>query len=255
MGWSEYYEELTSRNIGILNIKQQERLRKSRVAVAGCGCIGALSSELLVRAGLGHIKIADPDSFDISNINRQITALKSTVGKNKAKVLEKRLKDINPEISIDCYPEAITNKNVNKFIEDTDLIIDGMDYYAFDDMLSLHREAEKRNIPVVTAVSLAFGGNYFAFDKNSITFEEYVGYRDGMKDFLVPPRKYAPKLPKGIPPGLIVKVLKKDGPIPTIGVGQSIACGILAKESINFLAKKRKLTTVPNYISFNIDLK
>jgi len=178
MNADDYYQQLISRNIGILTKEEQLRLKQSCVAVAGCGCIGALSAELLARAGVGCFKVADPDVFEISNINRQVTALSSTVGQNKAEVLSRRLKDINPDIVVEVFSYAINKGNVDDFVSKSTLVIDGLDYYAFEDMLSLHRAAERNKLPVLTAVAVAFGGNYFAFDEKSQSFEEYVGIRD-----------------------------------------------------------------------------
>jgi len=71
---------------------------------------------------------------------------------------------------------------------------------------------------------------------------------------LIPPEKYIPKIPKGIPNEFIMKILQKEIPIPSMSVGQSIACGILAAEAINYLGRGKSLTCVPKYISFSVDL-
>lgn len=247
---NDFYQQLYSRNLGILSETEQQLFKKRVVAVAGCGCIGALSAELLVRAGLENIKIADPDFFEISNINRQITATSSTIGKNKAIILAERLKDINPNLNAEVHDRKINHENAEQFVQEVDLVIDGIDFYEVLDMIALHKAAEHKKVPVITAVSIAFGGNCFAFDENSLSFEEYIEYDDS-PDFMLPIDKYCPVLPKGATDNLIKQIIKREVPIPSISVGQAIACGIVAGQAIQYLAKGQRLVTVPNYVSFN----
>lgn len=119
----------TERTEMILGKDGLERLSSSRIAVVGLGGVGAYAAEMLVRAGLGHIVLIDNDCVGLSNINRQLPALHSTVGRKKADVLKERFLDINPDIDIQvCYDYV----NEDYLKEDnplsgSDVVIDAID--------------------------------------------------------------------------------------------------------------------------------
>jgi tRNA A37 threonylcarbamoyladenosine dehydratase len=77
-----------------------ERLSGARVAVVGLGGVGAMAAEMLVRAGVGHIVLIDSDTVAESNLNRQLPALRSTIGLSKCSVMRRRLLDINPGLDV-----------------------------------------------------------------------------------------------------------------------------------------------------------
>jgi molybdopterin/thiamine biosynthesis adenylyltransferase len=88
------------RNLGYLSPHEQARLDDCRVAVLGLGGVGGVAAELLVRAGLGGLTICDAEAFEASNLNRQVGALGSTLGRAKAEVMGERLMDINPTLRL-----------------------------------------------------------------------------------------------------------------------------------------------------------
>lgn len=100
--------ELFSRNELFWGIDAQNILKNAHVAVFGLGGVGGFCAESLARAGIGRLTIIDFDKVSISNINRQIVALHSTVGQNKAKLFENRLKDINPDIKLNVVDDFYT---------------------------------------------------------------------------------------------------------------------------------------------------
>lgn len=100
--------ELFSRNELFWGIDAQNILKNAHVAVFGLGGVGGFCAESLARAGIGRLTIIDFDKVSISNINRQIVALHSTVGQNKAKLFENRLKDINPDIKLNAVDDFYT---------------------------------------------------------------------------------------------------------------------------------------------------
>ena len=93
-----------------LLIKEEgiERLQSANILIVGLGGVGSFAAEFLVRSGIGNLTIVDGDTVDITNINRQLPALNSTIGKNKTDVVAERILDINPEINL---------KKINKFLE------------------------------------------------------------------------------------------------------------------------------------------
>lgn len=109
-----------------------ESLRCANVLVAGVGGVGAYAAEMLCRAGIGNMTIVDSDDVSVTNINRQLPALHSTVGRSKVEVMARRLRDINPEISLTALHEYITDENVGEFVGacNFDFIVDAIDTIA-----------------------------------------------------------------------------------------------------------------------------
>ena len=127
-------------------------LRNANVLVVGVGGVGAYAAEMIVRSGVGRMTIADADKVSESNINRQLVALHSTVGREKCDILAERLRDINPELKLSI---------VNRFIKDdeTDALLDSdkFDYVvdAIDTLspkLALIKGALDRGIPLVSSM-------------------------------------------------------------------------------------------------------
>lgn len=136
----------------LLGEEKLARLREAHVLVVGLGGVGAYAAEMICRAGVGRMTIADSDCVALSNINRQLVALTSTIGRDKSLILADRLNDINPEV------ELIV---VNKYIRDeqTDLLLDGAQFdYVVDaiDTLSpkvaLIKGVLDRGFPLVSSM-------------------------------------------------------------------------------------------------------
>ena len=105
-----------------------EKLNNSRVAVFGVGGVGGYVVEALARAGVGKIDLIDNDTVSVSNINRQIIALHSTVGRPKTEVMSERIKDINPEIKVECINKFVLPENIDEFdFSAYDYIVDAID--------------------------------------------------------------------------------------------------------------------------------
>ena len=101
--WS--YAEAFKRNRGLITEEEQEKLRNSRVAIAGMGGVGGVHLVTLARLGIGKFTIADPDVFEVANFNRQYGATISNVGRNKAEAMAEAALDINP-----CSTYAYTTR-------------------------------------------------------------------------------------------------------------------------------------------------
>ena len=96
----------------LLGAAALERLAAARVAVVGLGGVGAMAAEMLVRAGVGHLVLIDVDTVAVSNINRQLPALHSTVGRSKCEVMRERLMDINPVLDVLCISEFLNEVSI-----------------------------------------------------------------------------------------------------------------------------------------------
>lgn len=144
---TEFYWELVKKNIGVYSKEEQQKLKESKVIIFGLGGVGGVQAILCARMGIGHVTGIDPDEFEISNINRQMLASTSVVGKAKARVGEETVKDINPYISTRFIQTSVNEENVVDLIKNHDVVIE-----AVDDMPSrviIHRTARELGIPSV----------------------------------------------------------------------------------------------------------
>ena len=128
-----------------------ERLARKRVAVFGVGGVGGFVCEGLVRAGIGAIDIVDKDTVALSNINRQLIALHSTVGKNKVDVLEERLKDINKNLIIKKYKCFFLPETSETFdFREYDYVVDAID--TVTGKIELILKAKEAGVPIISAM-------------------------------------------------------------------------------------------------------
>ncbi len=105
-----------------------EKLRHARVALFGVGGVGSYTAEALARSGVGSILLVDSDTVSISNINRQLCALHSTIGQFKVDVVAERLLDINPELEIQTRRDFVLPDNIDTFdFESFDYVVDAID--------------------------------------------------------------------------------------------------------------------------------
>lgn len=127
------------------------RLARKRVAVFGVGGVGGFVCEGLVRAGIGAIDIVDKDTVALSNINRQLIALHSTVGKNKVDVLEERLKDINKNLIIKKYKCFFLPETSETFdFREYDYVVDAID--TVTGKIELILKAKEAGVPIISAM-------------------------------------------------------------------------------------------------------
>lgn len=128
-----------------------DSLRNGAVIVFGLGGVGGMAVEALARAGVGNLTIVDFDVIDITNINRQIIAFQSTIGKKKVDVMEARIHDINPDINVTGICNRVTINNINTFaLQKYDYVID-----AIDDVpakIALIDTAYKLPVPIVSSM-------------------------------------------------------------------------------------------------------
>ncbi|WP_153110319.1 ThiF family adenylyltransferase [Propionivibrio limicola] len=170
------YDGAFSRNIGWVTEAEQKRLRDARVAVGGLGGVGGIHLLTLARLGIGKFSIADFDVFDIVNFNRQVGASVSTLGRPKIDVLADMARDINPTLELRPFPAGITAETLDAFLEDADVYVDGLDYFAFEARRMTFSACEKKGIPVVTAAPLGLGTALLAFAPGGMPFEDYFGF-------------------------------------------------------------------------------
>lgn len=144
------------RNMPSINLKQQIVLQRSQVAVVGAGGLGGHVIEGLSRLGVGALHIFDPDSFDETNLNRQVFANQNTLGNPKVEVMQECCRLINPAVRITAHRIAVNDQNQDTLFADVQVIVDALDTPG--DRLILSAIAGKCRLPLVHGAVAGFGG-------------------------------------------------------------------------------------------------
>ncbi|QOD59411.1 tRNA threonylcarbamoyladenosine dehydratase [Polaribacter haliotis] len=148
MSWLERTELLVQKE-GI------ERLQNANILVVGLGGVGSYAAEFIARAGVGKMTIVDGDVFDETNINRQLPALQSTVGKAKTKVLSERLKDINPDLELTVLKEFLSPERAYEIVsKEFDYVLDCID--SITPKINLIVAARRKKVKIIS--SMGAGG-------------------------------------------------------------------------------------------------
>lgn len=167
------YEEFTSRNLGFLSESQQKILKKSHVFIPGVGGMGGVVLNCLARMGVENFTISDPDTFEVSNLNRQVFSAISQINKSKAEVAKNALQDINPHIRINIvksnWPEEL-----DSILPHVNLIVNGCDDIRAS--ITLHRKAKSHNLFVVDAFASLFP-NVFVVKPKDPRPEDFLNFQ------------------------------------------------------------------------------
>ena len=128
-----------------------EKLQNSRVAIFGVGCVGGYVCEALVRSGVGHFDLIDNDTVSLTNINRQIIALHSTIGKLKVDVMKERMLDINPDVDVSVHPCFYLPETADQFdFSNYDYVVDAID--TVTGKIEIIVQADAHQVPVISSM-------------------------------------------------------------------------------------------------------
>ncbi|MDO5589800.1 MAG: tRNA threonylcarbamoyladenosine dehydratase [Lachnospiraceae bacterium] len=140
-----------SRTELLIGKEAMNKLADARVAVFGIGGVGGYVCEALVRSGVGHFDLIDNDTVSLTNLNRQIIATQSTIGKYKTEVMRERMLEINPEVDVTIHNCFFLPENADEFrFEEYDYIVDAVDTVAAK--IALVMAAKEKNIPVISSM-------------------------------------------------------------------------------------------------------
>jgi molybdopterin/thiamine biosynthesis adenylyltransferase len=247
------YETAFSRNIGWLTHDEQQSLRHKRVAIAGLGGVGGIHLLTLARLGVGKFYIADLDTFELANINRQVGATMSTLGRSKVDVLAEMARDINPEADIRLFPQGVNRQNLAEFFRDVDLYVDGLDFFAFEARELVFQYCAENRIPAVTVAPLGMSAGLLNFLPGGMSFEDYFQVAGK------PELEKAIHFLVGLAPALLhrhyladtsrVDLRAKKGP-STIMACQ-LCSGVAASEALKILLGRGKVWAAPHGIQFD----
>ena len=140
-----------SRTERLIDIENLEKLKKSNIIIFGLGGVGSYVAEALARSGVGRMTVVDKDTVDITNINRQLYALHSTIGKAKADVAKERILDINPDCQVTPIVKMYLPENADEFnLADYDYIVDAIDNVTAK--IDLAIKSQELGIPMVASM-------------------------------------------------------------------------------------------------------
>lgn len=122
-------EDWKQRTTILLGDEKMKRLQQAHVLVVGVGGVGAYAAEMLCRAGVGKLTLVDADDVHPTNINRQLPAMHSTIGKKKVEVLAERCKDVNPDVQLTILPQFLKDENIPALLDAShyDFVVDAID--------------------------------------------------------------------------------------------------------------------------------
>ena len=261
MNWSNTYQQLTNRNIGLLTEAQQEKLRTTRVAVCGLGGIGSPIAEMLCRLGIGSFHILDHGTFEPTNLNRQIYSFVDTDTRLKTDVTDEFLRRINPEVECAKFEEITTN-NVAEFLLGVDIIVLGID--TVKPCIIISREARRLKIPIVEGWAVV-AGNVRVFTPETPSLEEVYSFPTAGRnpDNLTPEeetelllltlsrvQEQIQGLSDFYPPAAMQRIEEK-GEGTTLAPLVWLTCSLMATEVMKLLLNWGQPALAPHFASYN----
>ena len=174
------FSDRYNRNFKSLTQKDQEKLGRSKVCIIGLGGLGGGVMEMLARIGIGNLKGIDNDTFDSTNLNRQLFSQENLLDTSKARAAEERIKSINSQIKISCSEILLTEQNAYELIKDSDIVIDCLD--SISTRFLLQRAAKKACIPLVSGAIAGRSGQVSVIFPQDKGFELIYGKKSRDND-------------------------------------------------------------------------
>lgn len=247
------YARAFCRNFGWVTLDEQQKLKSARVAIAGMGGVGGIHLVTLARLGIGQFHIADFDDFEMQNFNRQIGADMTTLGKNKADVMQGAALRINPELNLKVFNKGLHESNFDEFLEGVDIYVDGLDIFVLDLRQSLFKACAARGIPAVIVGPIGMGAALVTFDPKGMTFEEYFGFNNHSQY-----EKYCRFILGLAPKFLHLKSLvdrsyanAHEKKAPSLPMGCQLAAGVMGTEALKHILKRGPRLVAPHSLQFD----
>ncbi|TCO74341.1 ThiF family adenylyltransferase [Chromatocurvus halotolerans] len=248
------YFEAFSRNIGWVSREEQALLRTKRVAVAGMGGVGGPHLMTLARAGVGNFTIADLDSFELANFNRQYGANMGTIGLEKVDVMRDYCQAINPEADVRIFGQGVSAENLDDFLDGVDLYMDSLDFFALDIRRKVFARCYELGIPAITAAPMGMGTAMLVFMPGEMSFEDYFCFEDvsSEEDKLI-------KFMIGVSPSMQQRhYLTPDSAVdfnsrkvPSIVMGIELAAGVACANALKVMLGRGDVVTAPHGLHFD----
>lgn len=144
------------------DVEGQERLQQSSVLIAGLGGLGCPAALYLAAAGVGRLVLADGDTVELGNLQRQVAHGQSDIGRNKAESVAESIAAINPDLEVEVYPRYLTASEMPGQVEAVDLVLDGTDNYPV--RFAINRACIAAGVPLVSGAAVRSEGQLGVFD-------------------------------------------------------------------------------------------
>lgn len=247
------YEEAFSRNLGLLDPESQSRIRNVRLGIAGVGGVGGGAAILAARHGIQNFTLADLDTFEIGNFNRQFGASMKTIGVPKISAIKDLLAEINPEVQTSDFSNGLDLNNIRDFVSASDMIFDCLDFYCYEMRSALHAESRRQGKIVFLAVPLAYCSTLHCFSAESMSFHEYFGWEENMD-----PAEMLLRFLVGIAPSQLhagqmeinlEHIRKRTG--PSLGGTCAISSSLLVLTMTKAVLQPSLIKPVPHFCQFD----
>ena len=225
-----------SRNLGFFSLEEQQYLNESAVVIAGAGGDGGMLAVQLARLGVGELRLADPDPFEIENINRQACCTTETIGVNKAQAVGDYIKAINPSIKVVVEQRGIQPDTIDEFMDGADLLIDETEFTMHALGVMLARKARQLDMPNLMVMNIGFGATATTFHPQGETFEQMLGISESMPIQEVAEQqieldRWLPYLAPYIDIDMLQKVATGEKSAPSVAPGVALAASIGAVQA------------------------
>ena len=247
------YDEAFSRNLGWVTEAEQRRLKGSRVCIAGLGGVGGLYLLTLARLGVGAFSIADFDTYALANFNRQVGATLASLNRPKIDVMLAMARDINPDLDVRVFNEGLNPGNLEAFLADGDVYLDGLDFFALDIRRRVFALCSAMAIPATTVAPLGMGAALLNFVPGGMTFEGYFRLEGHTAD------EQALRFLIGLSPAMLqmsylvdpsrVDLASRRGPSTVIGV--QLCSGIAAVQVLKMILGRGEVPAAPSGLHFD----
>ncbi len=173
----KHKDTLFDRNIGVWSEDYQDRLQEVEIGIAGVGGAAHSAIDILLRNGVKRFRLADPDSFEIHNLQRQILATRKDLGRNKAEAVRDYILSVVPDAEVRVYNEGLNDENLGPFLDGLDYVIEALDISVLQLKRDLHQQARIRNVPSMTSPIVGCGAGLLVFFPVGMSFDEYFDFQ------------------------------------------------------------------------------
>ncbi|MCR3923345.1 MAG: HesA/MoeB/ThiF family protein [Firmicutes bacterium] len=214
------------RNKTTISAQENDVLKASKVCVVGCGGLGGYSIEMLGRVGVGTITAIDGDVFDETNLNRQLLANEATIGQSKAMVAQKRMKLVNPEVTVTPINQFLREENAEALVNGHDVIIDALD--EIQTRLLVQGVAEKLSIPFVHGAIAGWYGQVSTIFPGERTLNKiYKPHMSSGQEKELGNPSFTPALVSSMQVSEVIKIILQRG---TLLRNKLLFCNLLEQE-------------------------
>ncbi len=214
--------------------KGQEKLKRSKVFIAGAGGLGSPVSIYLAAAGVGHLRLVDHDTVDLTNLNRQVAHWTADVGRRKVESAQEKLNKLNPNVTVETLSETISEENASDLTAGFDLIVDAMD--NLPTRYVLNKAAIDRRVPFVHGAVNGFEGRAMTVVPGQTACLRCL-YRGPVPESKFPVIGVTPAVIASIQATEVIKVL--------VGIGDLLANRLLTYNGLNLKFTEFKVQRNP----------